>query len=68
MNDNRLLSSVADDDAVYDNYIETTTDPGNSLLILALFICTGSVVVLPLSAKIGKLIARWNYGLSLIHI
>lgn len=62
MNDNRLLSSVADDDAVYDNYIETTTDPGNSLLILALFICTGSVVVLPLSVKIGKLIARWNYG------
>ena len=62
MNDPRLLSSVTDDDAVYDNYTETTTDPGNSLFIIAVFICTGSVVGLPLSVKIGKFITRWNYG------
>ncbi|KAL7433750.1 hypothetical protein ACHAXH_002645 [Discostella pseudostelligera] len=59
----RFLSSVVDDDdASYDNYTETTIDPGNSLFIIAIFICVGSVVALPLSVKVGKFIARWNLG------
>mmetsp|Transcript_34971 Transcript_34971/g.64738 ORF Transcript_34971/g.64738 Transcript_34971/m.64738 type:complete len:730 (-) Transcript_34971:83-2272(-) len=50
----RRLSEFNDDDAVYDNYIETTIDPGQTLFYVALIICSLSILVLPLLVKIGK--------------
>jgi len=49
INNHRLLSIVSGGDSEeFDNYIATTTDPGNTLLIIAAFICLVSLVGLPL--------------------
>lgn len=59
---NRHLSLLDGDDS-YENYVASdTTDPGNSLLIIAAFICLVSLIGLPLYVKFGKwLSARYKY-------
>ena len=59
---NRHLSLLDGDDS-YENYdASDTTDPGNSLLIIAAFICLVSLIGLPLYVKFGKwLSARYKY-------
>ena len=54
-NDQRHLSVVAeDDDGNYDDYEETTTDPGNTLLIIAIFLCLALLAGVPLFVKLGR--------------
>jgi len=61
INNNRLLSIVSGGDSEeFDNYIATTTDPGNTLLIIAAFICLVSLVGLPLYVKFGLCLSRCN--------
>jgi len=48
----------AHDQVSYDNYIQTTIDPGNKLFIIALFISVCSIVCVPLVAKLGKCIIK----------
>lgn len=57
---NRHLSLLdEDDDADFGNYIEATTDPGNTLFFIALFISILSLLCLPLLVKIhGKCLAK----------
>mmetsp|Transcript_11650 Transcript_11650/g.24956 ORF Transcript_11650/g.24956 Transcript_11650/m.24956 type:complete len:723 (-) Transcript_11650:96-2264(-) len=50
----RRLSEFNDDDAVYDNYIETTIDPGQTLFYVALFICSSSILVLPMFVETAR--------------
>ena len=42
----------------YDGYVENMTDPGNTLLIIAVFISVCSIVCVPLVAKLGKYIMK----------
>ncbi|KAL3784819.1 hypothetical protein HJC23_013859 [Cyclotella cryptica] len=50
----RSLNIITDDDQVYDNYVPTTNDPGNKLFIIAVFICLGSLTVLPFAVTAGR--------------
>ena len=51
----RKLSLLDEDDEVYgDDYIETTTDPGDTFLYIAIVICICSIACLPLFVKLGK--------------
>ncbi|KAL7507207.1 hypothetical protein ACHAWX_005074 [Stephanocyclus meneghinianus] len=50
----RSLNILTDDDQVYDNYVPTTTDPGSKLFIAALFVCAGSLVILPFAVTAGR--------------
>ncbi|KAL3785641.1 hypothetical protein ACHAW5_007642 [Stephanodiscus triporus] len=52
----RLTSLHGDDEVSYDDYVKDTTDPGNTLLIIAVFISVCSIVCVPLVAKLGKFI------------
>ncbi|KAL7552150.1 hypothetical protein ACHAWF_015368 [Thalassiosira exigua] len=40
-----------DDEKLYDNYVASTTDPGNSLILLALVICASSFILMPILAR-----------------
>jgi MATE family multidrug resistance protein len=55
---NRILLIDEDDELSYDNYVESTIDPGNILFIIALFISVCSLVCVPLVAKLGKCILK----------
>lgn len=50
----RRLSIVADDDQVYEDYVERTRDPGSTLFVIALFICLSSIAGLPLFVRLGR--------------
>ena len=50
----RALNILTDDDQVYDNYVPITTDPGNTLLIIAVCICVCSLLSLPFAVKVGR--------------
>lgn len=50
----RELNLLTDDDATYEDYVETTTDPGNKLLIIAVCICLASLISLPFAVKVGR--------------
>lgn len=50
----RELTLLDDDDQVYDNYVENTTDPGSTLLLIAIVVCACSLASLPLSVALGK--------------
>jgi len=55
---NRTLLLDEDDDLSYDNYVESTIDPGNILFAIALFISVCSLACVPLVAKLGKRIMK----------
>lgn len=50
----RELNLLTDDDQTYEDYVATTTDPGNTLLIIAVCICLGSLLSLPFAVKMGR--------------
>ena len=54
-NDHRNLFSLTDDEEGY-SHNETTIDPGNTLFIIAVFICISSLLALPLTIRLGKYI------------
>ncbi|KAL3812062.1 hypothetical protein ACHAXA_010034 [Cyclostephanos tholiformis] len=58
--DNELASRqllLDEDDVVsYDNYVEDTIDPGNTLFVIAAIVSLCSIVSVPLVAKLGKYI------------
>ena len=54
MEGSRSLNILTDDDQVYDNYVATTIDPGNKLFIAAIFICVGSILLLPPAVVVGR--------------
>jgi MATE family multidrug resistance protein len=43
-----------EDDYVYDNYVETTIDPGNTLFNIALFISIASIVGVPFVVRLWR--------------
>jgi Na+-driven multidrug efflux pump len=47
---NRHLNNIDAVDASFDEYVATTSDPGNSLFLTAILICIISIVALPLCA------------------
>lgn len=49
-----LSFGVDDDDVTYENYAETTVDPGYTLLFVAVGICIGSLASLPLLVRLAK--------------
>jgi MATE family multidrug resistance protein len=55
---NRTLLIDEDDDLSYDNYVESTIDPGNILFTIALFMSLCSLACVPLVAKLGKWILK----------
>ena len=63
---NRHLSFLNqdEDDELYDVDEQITTDPGDTLLIIAIFICLISILGLPLFVKIGKWLNARN---KLVH-
>jgi len=65
-NINRHLSFLNqdEDDELYDPDEQITTDPGDTLLIIAIFICLISILGLPLFVKIGKWLNARN---KLVH-
>jgi hypothetical protein len=64
----RHLSEGYDDDEIYTNYIATTIDPGDTLLNIAVLLCAGTLVLLPLCVKFGKYLAKPKYhGQDLEH-
>eukprot|EP00579_Thalassiosira_antarctica_P001896 CAMPEP_0201871326 /NCGR_PEP_ID=MMETSP0902-20130614/4272_1 /ASSEMBLY_ACC=CAM_ASM_000551 /TAXON_ID=420261 /ORGANISM="Thalassiosira antarctica, Strain CCMP982" /LENGTH=750 /DNA_ID=CAMNT_0048397275 /DNA_START=148 /DNA_END=2400 /DNA_ORIENTATION=+ len=58
---NRRLTVLEDDDEVYDNYIETTVDPGQTLFIIATFICIASLICIPLSVMLGTCLTNCKH-------
>ncbi|KAL7544226.1 hypothetical protein ACHAWF_007606 [Thalassiosira exigua] len=55
----RQLSFLDEGDgALYDDYVETTTDPGHILIIIAAFISVVSILCLPLFVKLGTFISN----------
>jgi hypothetical protein len=54
----RKLSTPVDgdDDQFFFDYVPTTVDPGQTLFVIASFICIGSFVCLPLLVKLGTCI------------
>ena len=55
---NRALLINKDDELSYDNYVESTINPGNILFTIALFISVCSLACVPLVAKLGKWILK----------
>ena len=55
---NRALWTDNCDELSYDNYVESTIDPGNILFTIALFISVCSLACVPLVAKLGKWILK----------
>ena len=51
---NRELSMDKDDEVSYDNYVENTIDPGNTLFVIAVIISILSFVSVPLVARLGR--------------
>jgi Na+-driven multidrug efflux pump len=51
---NRELSMDEDDEVSYDNYVENTIDPGNTLFVIAVIISILSFVSVPLVARLGR--------------
>ena len=49
---NFLLTT--NDDQTYEDYIETTTDPGNILLIIAVCMCLALLISVPFAVKVGR--------------
>jgi MATE family multidrug resistance protein len=50
-----------EDDYVYDNYVETTIDPGNTLFNIALFISIASIAGVPFVVRLWRCFAtRWD--------
>ncbi|KAL3826856.1 hypothetical protein ACHAXA_005698 [Cyclostephanos tholiformis] len=58
----RQLLLDEDDVVSYDNYVENTINPGNTLFIIAVIISLCSIMCVPLVAKIGKCIVRKYEG------
>ena len=57
----RLLSMLDEDDYVYDNYVETTIDPGNSLFNIALFISVASIAGVPFVVRLWRcFVTKWD--------
>jgi MATE family multidrug resistance protein len=57
----RRLSMLDEDDYVYDNYVETTIDPGNTLFNIALFISIASIAGVPFVVRLWRcFFARWD--------
>ena len=56
--------AVLIDDESFDDYTTTTIDPGDTLIIIAVFICLGSLLSLPLFAKLGKWLESRNQSSS----
>ena len=57
----RRLSMLDEDDYVYDNYIETTIDPGNTLFNIALFISIASIAGVPFVVRLWRCFSvRWD--------
>ena len=57
----RRLSMLDEDDYVYDNYVETTIDPGNTLFNIALFISIASIAGVPFVVRLWRCFsARWD--------
>mmetsp|Transcript_30596 Transcript_30596/g.64741 ORF Transcript_30596/g.64741 Transcript_30596/m.64741 type:complete len:125 (-) Transcript_30596:1338-1712(-) len=52
--DHRHLSNVDETNVYYEDYIATTTEPGTPLFVVALCVCVGSFVGLPLFVHLGK--------------
>lgn len=48
------LDVLRDDDAVYDDYDPNTTDPGNTLFIIAVCVCFASILSLPFAVVCGR--------------
>jgi len=51
---NRRLNKVDAKDESFEDYVATTIDPGNSLFLIALFICIISIVSIPLFVRCLK--------------
>ena len=57
----RRLSMLDEDDYVYDNYVETTIDPGNTLFYIALFISIASIAGVPFVVRLWRCFSvRWD--------
>ena len=54
------LDILRDDDAVYDDYDPNTTDPGNTLFIIAVCVCLASILSLPFAVVCGRNRAKAN--------
>jgi MATE family multidrug resistance protein len=50
----RHLSTLATDDYIYEDYVETTIDPGNALFYIALFLSVASV------AGVSQVVRLWR--------